>query len=112
MNAYYENQVLAIIVEKGGAYKRFTFKFASDFSGYLATATEIDQNKEINLIILDNGVAIGTNDDGFAELFSNNLSVNQVKVIQDTIFEDNKLFHVNNNVYYAEGSKVSAIRMK
>lgn len=112
INAFYENQVLVVVASKDNQFTKFIFKLSKDYASYTVTTEQNVQNTEINLIILDNGVAIGTDDNGFAELFTNSSTNVSGKVIQDTIFEGNKLFHVNNNAYYAEGSKISAVRMK
>lgn len=112
ISAIHDNKIVAVVAEKNSQYDKFIFKFSSDYSNYVFEITKNIQNTELNLIILDNGVAIGTNDEGHVELFTNSLTSSSGKIVQELIFDGNKLFHINNNVYYAEGPVLNAVRMK
>ena len=111
VNAKYHNNILIVIGEHGGIYNRFIFKFNDKYE-YSIIETKDVSYTEINFTVLDNGICIYVNEDGFTELFFNRKDNNTVKLIQDTTLSGTKLFNKGNQTYFAKDNKLFSIRMK
>lgn len=113
ITAKYDNHVCMILSECKSIYYKMIFKISTDYSSYIVFDTVKDVNDtEISFVTLDNGVVILRNDDGYVSIFHNSINNQQIKIIQDTIFNGNTLFKINNNVYFAESHYVKSVKMK
>jgi hypothetical protein len=111
VNAKYHNNILIVIGEHSGVYNRFIFKFNDKYE-YSIIETKDVSYTEINFTVLDNGICVYVNEDGFTELFFNKKDDNSVKLIKDATLSGTKLFSKGNQTYFAKDNKLFSIKMK
>ncbi|MDD5589171.1 MAG: hypothetical protein PHP92_03905 [Candidatus Nanoarchaeia archaeon] len=112
INAKYSRQVLMVCAEKKGKYDNFIFKFDLNFQEYSFRKIEDVDCNEPEFVVLDNGVCAYINEKGFLELSYSDKDNNNIKVIEDTILEDAKLFCRGNQVLFSKGNKLYEIKIK
>lgn len=91
-DAKHTKKVLVVHGQKGNDYHTLIFRFEKDYKKYDMRLVECDDVAEVNMTVLDNGVAIMIPKDGLLELSSNKAFINDVKSVEDpAITSDMKL---------------------
>ena len=108
INARSERNVCAIIAEKKGVYTRFVLSLDVTFTKYTARITKDVSYCNMNLTVMPNGVSVLVSDSN-VEVFKEE----NVKVIDNPPFgASNKMFNVSGGMYYIDGKKLYAVKMK
>lgn len=108
----YENKVCMIKGFKNGIYDEFILIFNEKFTEYSCIKTENIDDLNINMIVLDNGLALVL-EDGKLRLFSNNPNTNNINIVRDkNLNSEMRLCHNGNKVQFCTDNKLYLLRMK
>lgn len=101
-----------VIVEKGGKYERYVFRFDTD--GTYDVRVVPDSNPAgLNFVTLDSGVVCCINEDEKLELFSNRKGSSSIKIIDDKALSGNMTLAKHNGSLVAyQSNKVFKLNMK
>lgn len=114
IDAKFENNVLmTIIVDTNGKYKRTIHRWDQSFSTYDTRILDDIENKGLNFVVLDNGIAICCNENDELEIFSSKKDSSSIKIIKDSgITSDMKLFKSGSILMFASENKLYSAKMK
>lgn len=107
----HENRVCVIIGFKDGEYNEFILKFDEKYSRYSCLKTKDIDNQDINMTVLDKGLALIMEDERL-RIFSNNPDHDKINAINDKNLNSRmRLCHKGDNVQFHIDNKLYSLRM-
>jgi hypothetical protein len=107
----HENRVCVIIGFRKGKYDEFIFRFDEKYSRYSCIKTEDVDSQDINMTVLDKGLALMLGDESL-RIFSNNPDHDKINVIKDNNLNSRmRLCHKGNEVRFYTDSKLYSLKM-
>lgn len=111
-DAKHTNHVMVVHTYKGNTYQSHVFRFDSSYDKYDHRMVECDNITDVNMIVLDNGIAITIPRSGVLEAYGNKPFVNDIKSIQDPVIDTGmKLCHVGNKAMFINDCEIHTISM-
>jgi hypothetical protein len=113
-DAKHDNRVLVVHGQNGSDIHTMVFRFEKDYSRYDFRMIESRDIGDVNMTVLDNGVAIMIPNDGVLEAFSNRPFVSgDVKSIHDPVITtDMRLCRDGTTAMFIRGNEIYKISMK
>lgn len=111
LNAKYEDGVLIITGEKKGVYDKFIIVFSSSYREYDIRIQSNVASIDINFTVLDNGVVVHEDHEGFIELFFNIIGKKDIKLIQDTALSGGRLVHIARQTLLIKGKRIYKVNL-
>lgn len=112
VDAKYESRVLMVMAvnQASGAYDRFVFRFAKDWSGFDVRVVKDVTNMGLNFTVLDNGVCASITEQEKLELFRAEKDAQGIKEFDDPAIEaDMILTHKGAQTLFYRGKKLYSI---
>lgn len=109
IDAEYSRGVAVVLAELGGKLSRWTLTFDKKVLTYEARREDGVPMQDVQLVVLDKGVAVATNEDRL-ELF---VDAAKVKVVDDSpIVGGQKLCAFGNDIFVVNGKELHRLKMK
>jgi hypothetical protein len=112
-DAKYMNHVLVVHGQKKNKIQTLIFRFDKNHSDFGCRIVDCDNVGEVNMTVLDNGVAIVIPKDGVLEVFANRPHDNNVKSVHDPVIStDMKLCKEGTRAMFIRNNEIYDIKMK
>jgi hypothetical protein len=113
LDAKHSNRVLVVFGQKKSEYHTLIFRFDSQYSDHDFRKVDCDNVGEVNMTVLDNGIAIVIPKDGVLEAFSNKPHISDVKSIHDQVINTGmKLCNDGTKAMFIRDNEIYTISMK
>lgn len=111
-DAKYLNHVLVVHGRKKNDYHTMVFRFDKDHLKYDIRVAECDDIGDVNMTVLDNGIAVMILKEGALEAFGNRPFVGDIKSIRDPVITpDMRLCKDGTRAMFIRGNEIYTIKM-
>jgi serine/threonine protein kinase len=114
VDAKYDNKILFVVaIDSAGKTDQLIFRFDENYENYDVRKHENISFTGINFVVLENGVCVNINPLDQVEVFTNNVTSQTLKIIDDPIISNDMTLYKNGmQVLFSNGPKLYSIKMK